>query len=142
MTYTSELRAGRPYAEARHRLGYVPLACGLLLIPWLVVLAGAAGPGWVALDSAETVSLITTGVLALRADAEKALPAAAAATAALLLLDASLDLATSQGPALLAAVAMALLAELPLAAACAALAIRAAPHRVDGTRRGAAADVT
>ncbi|WUH93609.1 hypothetical protein OG900_28210 [Streptomyces sp. NBC_00433] len=116
-------------ARSRPRLGYVTLVCGALLIPWLTVLAGAVAPGWVALDSLEAIGLLTTGVLALRA--KPALAPVATATAAALLLDASLDLATSQGPALLAAVTMALLAELPLAAACTVLALRgaAAPDR-------------
>jgi hypothetical protein len=113
-----------PEARERSRLAYVPLVCGALLIPWLTLLAGEAAPGWVALDSLEAVGLLTTGVLALRAKA--ALTPVATATAAALLLDASLDLATSHGTCLLAAVVMALLAELPLAAACAVLALTAA----------------
>ncbi|UWE08540.1 hypothetical protein [Actinacidiphila bryophytorum] len=107
------------------RLPYVLLTCGALLIPWLTVLASTAAPGWLALDSLEAVGLITTAVLALRA--HPALPVVAAATAAALILDAALDLATSEGTARLAAVVMALIAELPLAAACAVLALTAAP---------------
>ncbi|CAG7628301.1 membrane hypothetical protein [Actinacidiphila bryophytorum] len=109
----------------RPRLPYVLLTCGALLIPWLTILASTAAPGWLALDSFEAVGLITTAVLALRA--HPALPVVAAATAAALLLDAALDLATSEGTARLAAVVMALIAELPLAAACAVLALTAAP---------------
>ncbi|SHL03117.1 hypothetical protein [Actinacidiphila paucisporea] len=120
-----------PEARARPRLGYVPLGCGVLLIPWLAVLAGVAAPGWVALDVLEAIGLLATGVLAL--GTKPALVPVAAATAAALLLDASVDLATSQGPALLAAVTMALLAELPLAAACAVLALRAGhPQTAEG----------
>lgn len=132
MVSVSELRSDRAWptpeamAGVRQRLGYVPLVCGVLLIPWLVVLATGAAPqwtaAWVALDSLEAVGLFATGLLALRA--KPALTTAATATAAALVLDASLDLATSHGTALLVAAAMALLAELPLAAACAVLALR------------------
>lgn len=125
-----ELRSpGFGSAEAksapRPGLGYVALTCGTLLIPWLALLAGSAAPGWLVLDSLEAVGLITTGLLALRAKA--ALAPVAGATAAALVLDASLDLATSEGTARLAAAVMALLAELPLAAACTVLALTAAP---------------
>ncbi|WP_333769634.1 hypothetical protein [Streptomyces sp. IBSBF 2435] len=103
------------------------VACGLLLVPWLVILASGGAPrwtaGWLTIDSLEAVGLMASGVLALRALPHRALPPTATATAALLLLDASLDLATSQGAALLLAAAMAVLAELPLAVTCALVAL-------------------
>ncbi|MFG1806192.1 hypothetical protein [Streptomyces sp. NPDC049040] len=133
----SGLRAAGPGAPPRPRerqgLAYLPLACGLLLLPWLVVLADSGTPQWVALDSLEAVGLVSTGLLALRGP-HRALAPAAAGTATLLLLDASVDLATSHGAALLAAVAMAVLAELPLATACGSLALRGAMAQQPSSR--------
>ncbi|WP_327291214.1 hypothetical protein [Streptomyces sp. NBC_01198] len=123
----SPLVGRAPRETGRHRLASVVAICGVALVPWLAVLAAAGtGPAWIALDSLEAVGLVTTGLLAA-GPAHQARTPAAAVTAALLLLDASLDLATSHGTALLVAVAMAVLAELPLAAACGVLALRRTP---------------
>lgn len=88
--------------------GRVLAACGLALLPWLGYLAGTLPPAeaaaWVALDTLEAAALLTAGHL---------------------LADACLDLAAAApGPELAAAVAMAVAAELPLAALCARLAVR------------------
>jgi hypothetical protein len=124
-----------PTRAARRRAGpwyaYVLVAGGVGLVPWLVVLAvtlpsTATAPhwtvAWVGLDAMEAAGLVASGVLALRR--HPLLGVAAGATAMLLLVDAWFDVTTSAGPDVTPAVLMALLAELPLAAACATLAIR------------------
>ncbi|MFE7117267.1 hypothetical protein ACFU99_17835 [Streptomyces sp. NPDC057654] len=111
------------------RLGYALVACGLALLPWLCVLATAAHrPAvWVGLDALEALSLIGTGVLTVRRDRHRG--AAAGATAMLLVADAWFDVMTAAvGPAFTIALAMALLVELPLAALCVVLAVRASSN--------------
>lgn len=102
---------------------------GLVLLPWLGYLAATLPPGaaaaWVALDAVEAVALLTAGSRLARADGRHRVPAAVAAV--LLLLDACVDLATSAGSDLAVAVAMAVVAEVPLAALCAVLAVRPWP---------------
>lgn len=131
--------AGRPGGGSGPRprwlrgLGSCLVLCGLALLPWLVVLAtdlpatatAAHWPAaWVGLDAAEAAGLITTGLLAVRGDAR--LGVAAAATATLLVVDAWFDTMTAaRGGDLVSALAMAAFAELPLAALCAVLALRA-----------------
>lgn len=111
--------------------GYALIACGVALVPWLVVLAtGVPATGtaphwnvaWVGLDSMEAVGLVVTGRLTLR-NSPRRVPFAAA-TAMLLVCDAWFDTTTATGAAFAAAILMAVTAELPLAAACATLALR------------------
>ncbi|MGW5102720.1 hypothetical protein [Streptomyces sp. NPDC004100] len=107
--------------------GRVLAGAGLVLLPWLGYLAATLPPAeaaaWVALDALEAAALLTAGSRLLHGDPRHRVPAAAAA--ALLLADACLDLATAApGPELATAAAMALCAELPLAALCATLAAR------------------
>lgn len=112
--------------------GYVLVAAGVALVPWLVLLAvtlpdsGVGGHwtvAWVGLDAMEAVGLIGTGALALRR--HRALPVVAAGTAMLLLMDAWFDVTTAAaGADLTIALVMACTAELPLAAACTYLAVR------------------
>ncbi|BCJ33933.1 hypothetical protein Athai_14360 [Actinocatenispora thailandica] len=114
------------------RAGWLLVACGLALLPWLYVLAtdlpatatAAHWPvAWVGLDALEALGLIATGLLAARGDRRHALPAAATAT--LLVVDAWFDTTTAApGGDFATAVAMALGAELPLAALCGGLALR------------------
>ena len=117
-------------------------AAGLALIPWLLVLARSLPASahawhwpaaWIGLDSLEIVGLLSTGLLLLARDARYHLTAAA--TAALLLVDAWFDVVTSApGAQQLVAIVMAVSLELPMAALCAVLAARgyraasAAPH--------------
>ncbi|MFJ3145152.1 hypothetical protein ACIPJM_22215 [Streptomyces halstedii] len=113
--------------------GWLLVACGLVLLPWLYVLAtglpetttAARWPvAWAGLDALEAVGLIATGILAARGDRRH--PTTATATATLLVLDAWFDTTTAAaGSDLATAAAMALCAELPLAALCAWLAVRA-----------------
>ncbi|MFJ3948810.1 hypothetical protein ACIPXV_01880 [Streptomyces libani] len=105
--------------------GRILTGAGLILLPWLGYLAGTLPPAeavaWIALDALEAVALLATGTRLLRGVSRHRAPAAAAAV--LLLADACLDLATAApGTELATAVAMALGAELPLAALCAVLA--------------------
>ncbi|UYB42519.1 hypothetical protein SLV14_005397 [Streptomyces sp. Je 1-4] len=105
--------------------GRILTGAGLILLPWLGYLAGTLPPAeavaWIALDALEAVALLATGTRLLRGDSRHRAPAAAAAV--LLLADACLDLATAApGTELATAVAMAVGAELPLAALCAVLA--------------------
>ncbi|MEU5310599.1 hypothetical protein [Streptomyces sp. NPDC021562] len=127
-----EAQEPRP-ARGMRRAGGLLVACGLGLLPWLYVLAtglpatatAAHWPvAWVGLDALEALGLIATGLLAARGDRRHAL--AAAATATLLAVDAWFDTATAAaGGDFATAVAMALGAELPLAALCGRLALRA-----------------
>lgn len=126
---TAELRAGGTRWVAR---GLV--AAGALMIPWLFVLAAqlpataraAHWPAaWVGLDGLEALALLATGSLLARRDDRYRL--AAMATATLLVTDAWLDVMTAApGPGRLIAIAMAFCPELPVAALCAALALRGA----------------
>ncbi|MEU2424943.1 hypothetical protein ABZ619_28670 [Streptomyces sp. NPDC007851] len=114
------------------RAGGLLVACGLALLPWLYVLATGLPAtatavhwpvAWVGLDALEALGLIATGLLAARDDRRHAL--AAAATATLLVVDAWFDTTTAApGGDFATAVAMALGAELPLAALCGRLALR------------------
>lgn len=102
---------------------------GLVLVPWLGVLAASGAWNWVGLDSLEAAGLVVTGLLLRRADPRHCLTAAG--TAMLLLTDAWFDVSTAApGQALATALAMALLAELPLACLCARLALRSLPQQV------------
>ncbi|WP_433887468.1 hypothetical protein [Streptomyces sp. CA-111067] len=127
-----EAEEPRP-ARGMRRAGWLLVACGLALLPWLYVLATGLPPtataahwpvAWVGLDALEALGLIATGLLAARGDRRHAL--AAAATATLLVVDAWFDTTTAApGGDLATAVAIALGAELPLAALCGRLALRA-----------------
>jgi hypothetical protein len=126
-----EAQEPRP-ARGVRRAGWLLVACGLALLPWLYVLAtglpatatAAHWPvAWVGLDALEALGLIATGLFAARGDRRHALPAAATAT--LLAVDAWFDTTTAApGSDFATAVAMALGAELPLAALCGRLALR------------------
>ncbi|MDX3224381.1 hypothetical protein [Streptomyces sp. ME19-01-6] len=141
-------RAGRPDAGFSHRrdrrgrrirVEWVLLASGAALVPWLVVLATTLPPStrvghwnaaWVGLDALEALGLLATGLLRRRGDDRHRLTAAA--TCALLVVDAWFDSVTAApGAELAAALAMAVGAELPLAAVCAVLALKRTP----GTHR-------
>ncbi|WNI15416.1 hypothetical protein [Actinacidiphila sp. ITFR-21] len=128
-----------PVPVLRRWPGYALAACGAALVPWLVVLATGLPPttavphlttAWVGLDAMEAVGLIATGLLTVRRHPVRS--AAAAATAMLLVVDAWFDVMTSSGADLTAALLMAFAAELPLAAVCAALAVRAFPRPAAG----------
>ncbi|WP_431044555.1 hypothetical protein ACQUSR_23350 [Streptomyces sp. P1-3] len=115
------------------------LASGAALVPWMFVLATTLPAttevvhwniAWVGLDALLSLGLLSTGLLRRRRDDRWRLTAAA--TAALLVVDAWFDTTTAATSEELAtAVVMALCAELPLAAACAGLALRASrPPRI------------
>ncbi|MGY5045886.1 hypothetical protein ACWDE0_09555 [Streptomyces sp. 900105755] len=132
----AEAEEPRP-ARGTRRAGGLLVVCGLALLPWLYVLAtglpatatAAHWPlAWVGLDALEALGLIATGLLAARGDRRHALTAAATAT--LLVVDAWFDTTTAApGGDFATAVAMALGAELPLAALCGRLALRALSRR-------------
>jgi hypothetical protein len=113
-------------------LGVAFIAAGAAMVPWLAVLAvwlpSSArawhwSTAWVGLDALEGAGLFLTGWLHRRGDPRRCL--AAMATAVLLTADAWFDVTTSApGSGLATAVAMAVGAELPLAALCTGLALR------------------
>ncbi|MGW7367797.1 hypothetical protein ACWGI8_31335, partial [Streptomyces sp. NPDC054841] len=120
---------GSPIGTARlpRWQGRLLTGAGLALLPWMGFLAGTLPPAeaaaWVALDALEAACLLTAGMRLVHGGGGHRAPAAGAAL--LLLADACTDLLTSApGPELAGAVALAVCAELPLAAVCAALAIR------------------
>ncbi|ARF55247.1 hypothetical protein [Streptomyces gilvosporeus] len=116
------------HGRAPRRQGRILVGAGLALLPWLGYLAGTLPPAeaaaWVTLDALEVVCLLAAGTRLLRADPRHRAPAAAAAV--LLVADACIDLATAApGMERALATAMAVGAELPLAALCGVLAARA-----------------
>jgi hypothetical protein len=123
---------GRGPRGMRARLGLAYVVAGVAMIPWVfylsLTLPASATDGhwalaWVGLDSCEALALFVTGRLLLRADNRCAL--AAMATAVLLLTDAWFDVTSAApGDELLTAIAMAVFAEIPIALACIALALR------------------
>lgn len=125
------LRRACPGPGARW-LGRVLIAAGLVMVPWLFVLAAGLpssttaahwSTAWVGLDAMEALGLVTTGVLLLRRDVRFRF--AATAEAVLLLVDAWFDVTTA-APGLdrATAVAMAVCLEIPIALLCARLALR------------------
>jgi hypothetical protein len=134
------VQSGNPPGPARRgtriRLGRAYVAAGVFMIPWVLFLSRTLPAGatdshwalaWVGLDSSEALALFATGGLLLRADNRCVL--AATATAVLLLTDAWLDLTSAApGGELLTAIAMAVFAEVPMALACIALALRLIRH--------------
>lgn len=125
-----------PYPACRFALatsrrtwaGRVLTGAGLALLPWMGYLAGTLPPteaaAWVALDAAEAACLLIAGTRLM--NGRSGHRAATAAAAVLLVADAYVDVATAgPGSELLGAIAMAVGAELPLAALCGVLAARA-----------------
>ncbi|MGP9020941.1 hypothetical protein ACT1U9_21410 [Streptomyces sp. BR1] len=114
------------------RLATLLTGAGAALLPWMVVLAGTLpqttevsnwSAAWIGLDVLLAVGLTGTGALLKRGDAR--VGQAAAATGALLLVDAWFDVMTSApGPEFTTSVVLAVCAELPLAVACGVLAAR------------------
>lgn len=126
---------GRWPRGVRTRLGLAYVGVGVAMIPWLFYLAltlpssatdGHWALAWVGLDSCEALALFVTGRLLLRADNRCVLTAMA--TAVLLLTDAWFDVTSAVGGELLVSIAMAVLAEIPIALACIALALRLVRH--------------
>ncbi|MFI2235237.1 hypothetical protein [Streptomyces chrestomyceticus] len=123
--------ARRPFTLAAPRriwAGRILTGAGLALLPWMGYLAGTLPPAeaaaWMALDTVEAACLLIAGTRLL--NGRSGHRAAAAAAAVLLVTDAYVDVATAgPGSELLGAIAMAVGAELPLAALCGVLAARA-----------------
>ncbi|MBO2459233.1 hypothetical protein [Actinomadura violacea] len=105
---------------------------GVVMVPWMFVLARTLpsstqvshwSTAWIGLDALMAAGLLGTGVLLARRDPRHGLTAAA--TGALLTMDAWFDVLTSApGAERALAVALAAGLELPLACACAVLAVR------------------
>jgi hypothetical protein len=126
-------RVNRLMERHGERAGLGLLVAAGVMLPWLYLLSSSLpdttrvtgwSSAWVGLDVMEGLALLGTGLLLLRRDPR--VSPVAAATAALLLVDAWFDVTTSSsGSALVIALAMALLVELPLCALCALIAARA-----------------
>ena len=111
---------------------------GLLLVPWILYLAGELPRTtrarnwslmWAGIDIAEALGLVVTGILLWRRSQFRALPAAI--TCALLAADAWVDITTSApGHAKVMAIVMAAVIEIPGAVGLLVLAIRAFPRVV------------
>ncbi|OAR25696.1 hypothetical protein A8W25_09075 [Streptomyces sp. ERV7] len=117
----------------RPRLATLLTGAGIALVPWMAVLAKTLPQtvevsnwplAWIGLDAGLAVGLAGTGVLLRRGDPR--VSPVAAATGALLLMDAWFDVTTSAGPERVMAVALAVCAEVPLAVACGVVAGRRA----------------
>ncbi|GAA0623421.1 hypothetical protein [Streptomyces crystallinus] len=115
----------------RPRLATLLTGAGVALVPWMAVLAQTLPrtvevsnwpAAWIGLDAGLALGLAGTGVLLRRGDPR--VSPVAAATGALLLMDAWFDVTTSAGPERVMAVALAVCAELPLAVACGVVAAR------------------
>jgi hypothetical protein len=123
----------RARAVWTRRTGVLLLSCAAALCVWIVPLSlllpahvdARHWPwAWVGLDTMEAVSLAATGILTLRRDPR--VGAVAGAATALLLADAWFDITTAQmGSAVVLALILAGVAELPLATLCAWLAWKA-----------------
>ncbi|MFG2617394.1 hypothetical protein ACGFXC_07190 [Streptomyces sp. NPDC048507] len=119
------------------RLSTALTAAGLALVPWMAVLAKTMpvtaevsnwSAAWIGLDAMLAVGLAGTGALLRRGDPR--VSPVAAATAALLLMDAWFDVTTSAGTSGQGmALVLALAAELPMAGLCAVVAARRAVTR-------------
>ena len=133
-TPTDEDRDTSPSSRWPSRLGIGLIGTGLVLIPWLFVLAGGLpssttaahwSTAWMGFDGLEALGLITTGVLVNRRNPHRCL--AAAATATLLFVDAWFDVSTASTGAD-QATAMAIFLEIPIAILCTVLAVRVLPR--------------
>jgi hypothetical protein len=117
------------------------VGAGLLLVPWLFYMSVALPSTtrahnwsvmWTGIDAAEAVGLIVTGLFTWRRSRYRSIPAAV--TAAVLILDAWVDVITSAaGHATEMAIVMAVAVEIPVATVCLALAVT--------SLRGSAVDV-
>ncbi|MBF9068388.1 hypothetical protein [Streptacidiphilus fuscans] len=123
----SQFGAGAAARSAGRRRGLsvpaVLVGMSIALIPWVVLLGTLGEWSWVGLDVMELAGLAATGALLRRGDRRYALTASA--TFVLLVTDAWFDITTSHGPSLALAWVLALAIELPIAAFCARLALRA-----------------
>ncbi|MFE3760481.1 hypothetical protein ACFXPI_01760 [Streptomyces sp. NPDC059104] len=116
------------------RLSTVLTGAGVVLLPWMVVLATTMpataevsnwSAAWIGLDAMLALGLAGTGALLRKGDPR--VSPVAAATAALLLMDAWFDVTTSAGTSGQGmALVLALAAELPMAGVCAVVAARRA----------------
>ncbi|MEU9075356.1 hypothetical protein ACFYUY_04175 [Kitasatospora sp. NPDC004745] len=122
--------AGRPAAPfvLPARFERVPALAAVALLPWLAVLAVCHETPWVVLDLVELTALVSLDALLRRRSSAAAV--AGAAVALLLAGDALADVACAgPGHAVLAALVMAFLVELPLAVVCVLLGRAAAAGR-------------
>ncbi|MEU8461028.1 hypothetical protein [Streptomyces sp. NPDC029003] len=131
------LVAPRIQVRRTGRLSTLLTGAGIALVPWMAVLATTMpataevshwSAAWIGLDAMLAVGLAGTGALLRKGDPR--VSPVAAATAALLLMDAWFDVTTSAGTSGQGmALVLALAAELPMAGLCAAVAARRAVTR-------------
>jgi len=124
-------RSSEATGDRGRLLGAGLIAAGCLVLLWIGVLAAQTpllaepanwNAAWIGLDVLEAAGLLTTGLLLRRQDPRMGL--AAAATAMLLFMDAWFDVMTAAPSERLLSIAMAAVAELPIGAVCARLALR------------------
>ena len=144
------MHASKPPApvSAPRWASHLFVALGAVLVPWTLWLAASLPErhlsrnfdvAWSGFDIALATSLIATGYGLYRGAAWTQGVAAAAAT--MLLSDAWFDVLTSApGAERMAAIAMAVVAEVPMAAACAMLAFRASHNAAHAHRVQAIVD--
>jgi hypothetical protein len=136
--------ACRPSPPGKPWLALALIGTGLVMVPWLFVLATQLpavatawhwSVAWTGLDSLEALFLLGTGWLMARRDPRCCLAATAAAT--LIVADAWFDVTTAApGVSEATAIAMAAFPELPVAALCTFLALRTLRrHEPDRTSR-------
>ncbi|GAA2413874.1 hypothetical protein GCM10010191_24640 [Actinomadura vinacea] len=126
-------RLARPGPRRARWTGRGLIAGGAAMVPWTVAVASRLPSAkqvsnwslaWTGLDAAIAAGLLGTGALLAQGDVRHR--PAAAATAALLVMDAWFDMTTAAaGPERARALALAIGAELPMAALCGYLALRA-----------------
>jgi len=106
---------------------------GLILVPWIVYLRATLPTqemathyrlAWVGFDAIEFGQLVRTGLYAIVPRWRDRMRQHAAASAALLIVDAWFDCTTSPSNQLVSSIVMAVLIELPLAGLCWWLALR------------------
>ena len=133
-------------------VGPAYIAMALILVPWIVYLRATLPTqemathyrlAWVGFDVIEFGQLVRTGLYAIVPRWRDRMRQHAAASAALLIVDAWFDCTTSPSNQLVSSIVMAVLVELPLAGLCWWLALRELPaaDTLEGSAGGLAPEL-